>query len=805
MDKSYPWKIVYTKFEPEEEGLRESLCTLGNGYFATRGAATEAAPTEVHYPGTYIAGIYNRLGTNIAGRTIYNEDLVNCPNWTYLTFKIRDGAWFSPSATRIISFHQELDMRNGVFIRRILCQTPHGRRTWVYETRIVHMHNYHIAAIKYEIIPDNYSDYISVRTMLDGAVLNMNVERYRQLNFNHWTSHVLGKFSRSGVYLGVKASQSKIEVCEASKLKIFLSKKEIKPSIEVIRHGKKLIAQQLRVFVNKRQPCQIEKMVSVFTSRDKDVKNPKAEAIKAVAKLPRFDGLLITHKKAWAKLWDRFDIEVKGDIFSQQVLRLHIFHLLQTASIHNKDIDAGLPARGLHGEAYRGHVFWDEVFVLPFYAQHMPEIAKALLLYRYRRLNRAREYAIDNGYNGAMFPWQSGSSGKEETQVVHLNPRSGKWGPDFSRNQRHVSFAVVYNVWNYWNSTKDTNFLEKFGAEIILSVAQFASSLTDYDPKDRKFHVSGVMGPDEFHERLPGVSQPGLIDNSYTNLMVVWTLSKAQLLFGLISKAEKKRLLKKLKISKDELDRWDLICRKMNIDIDKNGIISQFKGYFKLKELDWTQYKKKYKNIHRMDRILKAEGKSPDSFKVAKQADVLMLFYLLNLEEITAMFKRLGYDFNKQLLKKNYDYYVARTSHGSTLSKVVHCFVSQLIGKPKIFWDWFCEVLKSDIFDTQGGTTPEGIHCGVMGGSVDIVVRSFAGIKLSDDGIYISPKLPTKWQGMKLKIQYQQEVLVFTISKTKITIKALMPKSKTKKIPINVYSKRYLFRANELLSILIKK
>ncbi|MFH1062696.1 MAG: glycosyl hydrolase family 65 protein [Candidatus Omnitrophota bacterium] len=805
MDQAYPWRLIYKQFEPEEEGLRESLCTLGNGYLATRGAATEAAPTEVHYPGTYIAGIYNRLGTDIAGRTIFNEDLVNCPNWTYLTFKIRDGGWFSPSATRILSFHQELDMRNGVFIRKILCQTPHGRRTWVHETRIVHMLNYHLAAIKYEIIPDNYSDYISVRSMLDGAVLNMNVERYRQLNFNHWISHDLGKFSRNGVYLGVKASQSKTEVYQVAKLKVFLSKKEIKPNIEIIRHGKKLIGQEFRLFVKKRQLCQIEKTVSIFTSKDKNIKNPKTEAIKSISKLPRFDGLLITHKQAWEKLWEKFDIEIEGDVFSQQVVRLHIFHLLQTASPHNKDIDAGLPARGLHGEAYRGHVFWDEVFVLPFFSQHMPEISKALLLYRYRRLNKAKEYARDNGYHGAMFPWQSGSSGREETQVMHLNPRSGKWGPDYSRNQRHVSFSVVYNVWNYWKNTKDIVFYEKFGAEMILSVAQFASSLAEYDPKDRRFHVRGVMGPDEFHEKFPGLGQTGLIDNAYTNIMVVWTLLKAAESLCLISDKEKKRLLKKLNISQEELERWDLISKKMNIDMDSNGIISQFKGYFKLKELDWAQYRKKYKNIRRMDRILKAEGKSPDNFKVAKQADVLMIFYLLRFEEIKDILKRLGYDCDKHLLKKNYDYYVQRTSHGSTLSKVVHCFVSHLIGKPKIFWDWFCEVLKSDIFDTQGGTTPEGIHCGVMGGSVDIVVRSFAGIQLKDDGIHISPSLPQKWLRIRLKIQYQQSLLSFDINKNMVNIKTVMPKNSREKIPVNVYSKRYFLCAGETLSIPISK
>lgn len=801
MIKEHPWKLIYNRFEPEEEGLRESLCTLGNGYLGTRGAVPEAAPTEMHYPGTYLAGLYNRLATNIAGRTIYNEDLVNCPNWTYITFKVRDGSWFSPSTTRSVSFHQELDMKHGKLVRKILCQMPHGRRTRVKETRIVSMANPHVAAIKYEITPDNYSDYIVVRSMLDGAVLNMNVERYRQLNFNHWKSHELGKFTRNGVYLGAKTSKSKIEIFEAAKLRIFANNKEIKPTIEIIRHGNQVVGQEFRFFAKKNHTYSIEKTVSIFTSNDKGIKNPKQEAIKLAKKLPKFDALLSLHVKSWEKLWKEFDIQIEGDVFSQKVLRLHMFHLLQTASPHNKNIDAGLPARGLHGEAYRGHVFWDEVFVLPFFNIHMPEISKALIVYRYKRIEKAREYAIDNGYKGAMFPWQSGSSGKEETQIVHLNPRSGKWGPDYSRNQRHVSFAIAYNVWNYWKTTKDIEFLEKYGAEIILDIAKFACSLCEYDAKKKKYHVRGVMGPDEFHEKFPGVSQPGLIDNSYTNVMILWTLNKAQEVLRLISKKRAKKLKNKLKLNDYETDRWERIERKMHIIIDSKGIIAQFKGYFKLKELDWDQYRKKYKDIHRMDRILKAEGKSPDNYKVAKQADVLMIFYLLDLKEVEDILKKAGHNFNLKMLKKNYDYYIKRTSHGSTLSKVVHCFMSQKVGKTKAFWNWFIEVLRSDIHDTQGGTTTEGIHAGVMGGSLDIVIRSFAGVEIKDDGIEVHPRLPDKWKRIKFNIFYHGQSLSFVIKKNKIRIVCNKGKSRADKIKIKIKSKQFLISSGSSISL----
>jgi trehalose/maltose hydrolase-like predicted phosphorylase len=499
--------------------------------------------------------------------------------------------------------------------------------------------------------------------------------------------------------------------------------------------------------------------------------------------------LLKRHEQAWAKLWRKFDIQVEGDDFSQRVLRLHIFHLLQTASMHNSQIDAGLPARGLHGEAYRGHVFWDEIFAMFFYDMHMPEVSRALLLYRYRRLTQARESAKKAGYSGAMFPWQSGSSGKEETQVIHLNPMSGRWGPDYSFLQRHVSFAVAYNTWQYYQRTGDFDFLRSYGAEMLLSIAQFAASLAKFSPKDKRYHTKKLMGPDEFHEALPGSSQPGFRDNAYSNLMIVWTLLKAQEALSVLPEASQAKILKRIRLSRKELERWDDIARRMKIIINRQGIISQFEGYFGLRELDWEKYKSRYGNIRRMDRILKSEGESPNDYKVAKQADALMFFYLFSLPEIEAIFQRLGYKMNKGILRKNYQYYLKRTSHGSTLSKVVYCYLAHLLGGTRESWQWYQDVLRSDLYDTQGNTTHEGIHAGIMAGSIDIAMRGFAGISLQDDIIRINPRLPRRWQGMKLRFCHKKIWFSLSINKSKISLLIKGPAGKFLKIPIEINHK----------------
>ncbi|OPX30639.1 MAG: hypothetical protein B1H08_01180 [Candidatus Omnitrophica bacterium 4484_171] len=770
MDSKSTWKITYDGFEPAEESLREAMCTLGNGYFGSRGAAPEVTASNIHYPGTYIAGVYNRLKTYMSGRTIVNEDMVNCPNWLFLTFRIKEGNWFIPSKVRFLYYRQQLDIRRGLLSRYVRAQDKKGQITRIETKRIVCMDNPHCGAIQYIITPENYSDWIIVRSLLDGAVLNTGVERYRQLNSKHLELLTLGSFAHNGVYLSVVTNQSRIEIAEASKLRFFAGEKEKIPHFKLITKNKAAMGEEFKFYARKGVSYVIEKAVSIYTSKDVGVSDSTMEAIDSLRKVPRFVNLLSNHEKKWEELWNVFDVSIEGDVFSQKVLRLHMFHLLQTVSPNTVNIDAGFPARGLHGESYRGHIFWDETFAMPFYNLHIPRVSRAILMYRFRRMGKAKEYAKKNGYKGAMFPWQSASSGEEETQIIHLNPLSGKWDPDYSRLQRHVSFAIAYNIWQYFKQTDDYNFIAWYGAEMFLSIAQFAASLVYYSKKDKRYHTQGIMGPDEFHEKMPGHPKAGLRDNAYSNVMITWVFIKALELIKVLNRSDRRRLINKLHLKKKDFYLWEDISRKMNVVINKEGIISQFAGYFKLKELDWDSYRAMYGDIHRMDRILKAEGLSPDDYKVTKQADVLMIFYLLPLYEIREIFNRLGYNFERSILKKNYLYYLKRTSHGSTLSNVVHCLIALSLRRRKEALSFFKKVLESDIYDIQGGTTPEGIHAGVMAGSIDILIRGFAGVSIVDNSIIVRPNLPSYWKSVCLNLLIKNQRIKFCITQKDISI-----------------------------------
>lgn len=455
-------------------------------------------------------------------------------------------------------------------------------------------------------------------------------------------------------------------------------------------------------------------------------------------------------------------IEFEDHIDDLRVLRLHLFHLLQTLSRHTEDIDVGVPARGLHGEAYRGHVFWDELFIFPVLNLRFPAITRALLRYRYRRLAEARGAAKLAGYAGAMFPWQSGSDGREESPQLHLNPLSGQWNPDPSHRAHHIGIAVAYNVWHFYQATGDLAYLIDYGAEMLIEIARFWASRAIRDPARDRYVICGVIGPDEFHSGYPGRPFEGIDNNAYTNVMAVWVLSRAFDAIEAMPLPNRIDLRERLELTDAELQHWDRLSRRMFVPFH-DGVISQFDGYGELAELDWDRYRRRYGNIQRLDRILEAEHDDVNRYKAAKQADVLMLLYLLSSDELRELLARLDYTLEPEQIPATVDYYLARTSHGSTLSAVVHTWVLARANRGNAM-QYFTQVLNSDIADIQGGTTSEGIHLAAMAGSVDLVQRCFTGIEIRDDRLVLSPEWPEMLGTLRFPIHYRGHHLYVRVS-----------------------------------------
>ena len=775
------WSLVYDGFDPAQERLREALCTLGNGYFATRGAAPESVVGSTHYPGTYIAGCYDRQPSVVDGRTLEHEDLVNAPDWLPLTFRTPGDPWLSLQAGRVLAYRQELDLRRGILLRDLRVGDAAGRTTRVQSVRLVHMATPHLAALETTITPENWSGPLEIRAALDGRVVNRLVGRYRYLANEHLVPVETAAVGDDGILLKVRTRQSDIVIAQAARVRTFDGDRLV-TSAPPATEGPRYITRDTVVEARAGMPIRIEKVVALYTSRDRAMSESGLEARMAIARAASFDELLRTHALAWEHLWRIFDMNLEvdadpdvpgnGGLATAALVRLHIFHLLQTASPHTRDLDVGVPARGLHGEAYRGHVFWDDVFIFPFLNLRMPEITRGLLLYRYRRLDAARVAARAAGYRGAMFPWQSGSNGREETDTQFFNPRSGRWMPDHSHLQRHVGAAIAYNVWQYYEVTADLEFLVDYGAEMLLDIARFWASAATYDPGLGRYGIRGMMGPDEYHDRYPGADRPGLNNNAYTNLMAVWVLAHAQAVLDVLPADMRRRVCERLAVTEQEIADWDAISRRMRLVFHADGILSQFEGYETLKEFDWEAYRERYGSLYRLDFILEAEGDSTVHYKLSKQPDVLMLFYLFSYDELRSLFERLGYPFDQQTIPRTIGYYYARSAHDSSLSRVADSWVLARADRPGS-WDVFLEGLVTDVADIQGGTTPEGIHLGAMAGTVDVLQRCYTGLDLRGDVLWLEPRLPEALQRLRLFVRYRGHSLEIELTRDGIRVNAL--------------------------------
>lgn len=750
------WRLTYRSFEPEEEGLREALCALGNGYFVTRGAAPEADAGDVHYPGTYLAGGYDRLITEVAGRDVENEDLVNMPNWLPLTFRIEGGEWFHLSSVDVLRYRKTLDMRRGILTRYVEFRDDEGRTTGVTQRRFVHMGDKNLAGLETTIVAKDWSGTITVRAALDGTVVNGGVARYRELDGRHLETQSAEVRGDDSMCLVATTRQSHIRVAEAARVRIYKNGRRRDATVETVEEPG-YVALDLTLAAHQGEPVIVEKLVAFFTSRERGISEPGYQAWTKLGRLGRFTHLLRSHVMAWDHLWRRCEIYLGDNEEAERALRLHIFHVLQTVSPNSVDLDTGVPARGWHGEAYRGHVFWDTLFIFPFLNHSFPELTRELLLYRYRRLDEARWLAHQAGFKGAMYPWQSGSDGREETQVLHLNPRSGRWLPDNSSLQRHVNAAIAYNIWQYYQTTHDHEFLAAYGAEMILEIARLFASLSTYDRHMDRFRILGVMGPDEYHDGYPWASAPGIDDNAYTNLMAVWIMRRAREVLDLLPDPRREELTDTLHIGRAELERWENISRRMRVPFHE-GVISQFEGYGELEEFDWEGYHERYGDIHRLDRILEGEGDTPNRYRLSKQADVLMLFYLFPRSTLRELFAGLGYEIDDETMDRTIDYYAMRSSHGSTLSRIVQSWVLARADREES-WVFFYSALQSDLLDIQGGTTKEGIHLGAMAGTIDLVMRCYPGLVVERDTLWFDPCLPRELEQLHYSLMFRGHYL----------------------------------------------
>ncbi|XNY99909.1 beta-phosphoglucomutase family hydrolase [Micrococcus luteus] len=813
------WVLRWDHFDPASEGTREVLCTLANGYWGTRGSIPGTRISSVHYPGSYMAGVFNRLTSQVQGKSVDTEHMVNIQDWTPLVVTPEGGRPLLPGEETMLDFSQEMDLRRGVLSRTMLFEDAQGRRTTVHTRQFQSLANRHIAALEFTVTAENWSGAVCVRSMIDGRVANLNVSDDRTLANRHLRPVQAREVDGETVLLETRTSQSDIHIAMAARTRQVAPVGHTQPIRRALDDCSDLVAgQDIELHLEQGVPLVLEKTASVANTHDHAQSSAAESAVKTLQRSAGFRNLLTVHEQRWGQNWDRFAVRIDlaeqyahqrrstaqlapgqefqnpeftagvsrsvgsaaemgkdgASLRQQLALNLHTFHVLQCAYGKRRDLDATVGARGLHGEGYRGHIFWDEIYIFPMLTLRRPEITRGLLMYRYRRLNEARANARAEGWAGAMYPWQGGSDGREETPTELWNPRSQMWMPDNSHNQRHVSLDVAYSVLRYIEITQDQSFIQDYAAEMLVEISRFFTSMTLRNEDTGRYEIHGVMGPDEFHDGYPETPGSGLRNNAYTNVLTSWLLTRTAELVRWLDTLDEP-FTEMMEISEEEIEHWEDVASRLTVPFftegEESGILAQFEGYQDLLEFDWDGYRAKYGNIGRMDLILQAEGDATNRYKLSKQADALMLTYLFSAEELDDILQTMGYELPRENFARTVEYYAARSTHGSTLSRLVHAWVTARTD-PDTSWDLFTEALESDLSDTQGGTTREGIHLGLMAGTVDTVIRCYAGLETRDEVVKVNPVLPRQLPGATFTIRYREQPIKIHMTQQEVTVSA---------------------------------
>ncbi|MEO7020809.1 MAG: glycoside hydrolase family 65 protein [Ktedonobacteraceae bacterium] len=690
-------------FSPDKLHSQESVYTIGNGYFCTRGTFEEGYPGA--NPATLLYGVFDKVA--IAG-----EELANVPDWLPVQLFV-NGERFRLDRGRLLAYQRTLDMEHGLLQRTIHWESTTGIRLLITIERFASLADVHVGLIRYSVTSEHAKHDLSIELLasFNTAVGNSNLMHWETVAQDHQDSFTwLKSVTRSS---SVELAQTMSFVTNSPDFTQEFCDSDIAPAIRFL--GK----------LAPRATVTAEKIVVMYTSRDNP--DPLAHALETHEKVfaQGYGAQLAQHQQAWHGFWQDADILIEGDDTAQRAVRYSIYQLRINAALH--DPRYSVAAKGMTGFGYHGHIFHDtEIFMFPFFAYTLPDVARNLLIYRYHTLPAARKKAQQNGYAGAQYPWESTLSGVEMTPSAIVHPENGEIIPVLNGSlEIHISASIAYATWQYWVVTGDDAFLRDYGAEIILSTALFWSSRVEKHLENQSYEITNVIGPDEWHEHVN--------NNAFTNGMARWNLQKALAVLTWVQHEapEKARALEQqLDLTAQRLDSWQDIVKRIEVPQDaQNGLFEQFDGFFKLKTLDQEQYAGRttsYQGIFGVKDIQK--------YRISKQADVLMLLTLLDQE------------FDLKTKGVNWDYYYPITDHeyGSSLTPAFHVILACELGKISEAADLFLKGCLVDLKNLRGNT-PEGIHLACCGAVWQAVIFGFAGLRLIDDGYTTAEHLPATW------------------------------------------------------------
>ena len=765
------WSIIEEGFDAESVKSSESLFSIGNGAMGQR-ANFEETYTGETFQGSYIAGIYYPDKTKVGwwknGYPKYFAKVLNAPNWIGIDVEINGENFDLNTCTEVNNFRRELNMKEGIYKRSFQATLQNGTEISVNVTRFLSLDLDEVGVINYEISPINAVAKIVYKPYIDAGVHNEDANWEEKF----WEPLDV-KNSGNEAFVTARTFKTHFIATTFMQNSILLNDTDLNLKPSNVDSNKEKVTFSYEVQVNKGDKLSIQKIAGYTVSLNHENTQVGAEnAIKA-ALAKGYNQLLEDQINAWAKIWEMSDITIDGDVKAQQGIRFNIFQLNQTYL--GKDSRLNIGPKGFTGEKYGGSTYWDtEAYCIPFYmATKDQQVARNLLTYRYNQLDKAIENAKDNlGFtNGAaLYPMvtMNGEECHNEWEITH--------------EEIHRNGAIAFAIFNYYRYTGDYSYIPEKGLEVLIGIARFWHQRASFSTNKNQYMILGVTGPNEYENNIN--------NNFYTNYIAKWCIDYAHEQVQKVSleyPQDHKRITEKVKLSDVELQDWKKISGNMYFPkSDELGIYLQQDGFLDkdlvpVKDLDKSQ--RPINQKWSWDRVLR----SP----YIKQADVLQCFYFF--EE----------HFSKKELQLNFDFYEAFTVHESSLSPCVHSIQAAKLDKIDMAYTFYLRTSRLDL-DDYNKEVEEGLHITSMAGTWMSIVEGFGGMRVKNDHLHFSPKIPKEWKGYSFKINFRNQILKVAINhnETQFSLEGNKDTNQqAKQISVFVNGKEVLVEPNSLVVV----
>lgn len=763
------WIVSETNFSTKHLGKCESIMYLGNGYMGIRSATEETYIGEVR--DTFISGTFNKFDENEV------TELPNIADVTNLDI-IVDGERFSLEFGEVKEYIRQLNLKTAELERSFIWVSPKGKEIKFKFKRFVSLENLHLVAAKMEVTPLNDKIDFKVNSGINGQVSNTGSQ--------HFSEGERRIYEKKYVQLIQTTTQSKINIIINTTHKVTIDNVELEEPIMEMDRRKVWLTYKSEI--KKGQTLNFEKMTNMFTSIDKEVEGKDLTEIREVSleniKLEGYKDYVNVLKesiKAWEnKVWNKYPFHIKtSEDFDLLAIRFAIYHLTIMTPAH--DSRMGIGAKALSGEGYKGHSFWDtEIFILPFFIYSNPKVARSLLEYRYKGLVGARKKAKENGYEGAMYPWEAAwPTDGEVTPVwgavdIITGEQTKIWSGFI---EQHITSDIANAVWQYYVITGDEEFMNNYGYEMLFDTARFWISRLEWNEEKQEYHINDVIGPDEYKEHVN--------NNAFTNYMAHHNISLAMEYCEKLKNENKElynNLNEKLNLERSS-ELWNERIDKIYIPKpNEDKIIAQDDTYLQKKVIDLV----KYKNQTKIGSLFEEYNlEQVNEMQISKQADIMILFYLLENK------------FGKEVKLANYNYYEPKTLHDSSLSLSTHCILANDLGDKDLAYELFTRATKIDLGPAMN-TSDHGVHAASIGGIWQCIVMGFSGVRMLGGELRINPSLPSKWKEITFSIHWKGQLLNIKATHKNLEISV----DGNEEVTLNVGNKKHTF--TNLLKVELK-